>query len=483
MSSSRLVNLFSFALPLVPGLSLAQAGGANPACALAEVDTTVSEVVVGWGASSRLADFVEDGASWRVFTAEGRTLMRLSPSLAAWGRAAYVRGVRADVAVSESSDFAEVGPMAVADTVGGDKDSESYRFRAGFAWRLGQSAVGLDIRYSSLSEFRTHDPRPKADAVVAEARLGGAFFFSGGQSVGLFGALRKYSQELDIDFKNDRNGNATVYHLIGLGADYSRFAGANTGASYDGRRAGGGFSFSGPVDVTVEVSRRHTEKSLPGLQNVLINETFDNCVEADAARHGLLNGWRTRLEFRSAFNHLTLNTAIYDDGVRNYRLLAKREPYERKSAVAGLSASLSRPESLSLNAFVSCSADKEANSELSRRVEVADVSLGVSAEARRKWRSASLVGGLGLKARRNVRCVCDLGARRANESAPVFQSVRRDLSLRSANLFGGDASARVDFRHGGWPCAPFVDFSVGGFCRSGALPDAWHFELRAGVGF
>lgn len=483
MFSSRLISFFPFAFPLVPCLALAQAGGVNPACALAEVDTTVSEVVVGWGASSRLADFVEEGASWRGFTAEGRTLMRLSPSLAAWGRAAYVRGVRADVAVSESSDFAEVGPMAVADTVGGDKDSESYRFRAGFAWRSGRASVGLDIRYSSMSEFRTHDPRPKADAVVAEARLGGAFFFSGGKSVGLFGSLRKYSQELDIDFKNDRNGNATVYHLIGLGADYSRFAGANTDASYDGRRAGGGVSFTGPVEVAVEASRRHTEKSLPDLHDALINETCDNRVDVGAVRHGLLNGWRTRFALSSSLNHLTLNTAVYDDGVKNYRLLAKREPYERRSAIATLSATMSRPEVLSLSAFVSCSADKEANSELSRRVEVADVSFGVSAEARRKWRSASLVGGLGLRARRNVRWVCDLGARRAKESATVFQSVSRDFSLRSANLFGGDASARVDFRHGGWPCAPFVNLNVGGFCRYGALPGAWHLELRAGVGF
>lgn len=483
MSSSRLVNLFPFAFSLAPGLALAQAGGVNPACALAEVDTTVSEVVVGWGASSRLADFVEEGASWRGFTAEGRTLMRLSPSLAAWGRAAYVRGVRSDVVVSESSDFAEIGPMAVADTVGGDKDSESYRFRAGFVCRSSRAAVGLDIRYSSQSEFRTHDPRPKADAVVAEARLGGAFFFSGGQSVGLFGSLRKYSQELDIDFKNDRNGNATVYHLIGLGADYSRFAGANTDASYDGRRAGGGFSFTGPVEVTVEASRRHTEKSLPDLHDALISETFDNRVDVSAVRLGLLNGWRTSFALSSSLNHLTLKTAVYDDGVKNYRLLAKREPYERRSAIATFAASMSRPEVLSLSAFVSCSADKEANSELSRRIEVTNVLFGVSANVRRKWRSASLAGGLGLKARRNVRDVCDLGARRAKESATVFQSVGRDFSLRSANLSGGDASARVDFRPGGWPCAPFVDFNVGGFCRSGALPDAWRFELRAGVGF
>lgn len=483
MFSSRLAILFSFAFSLAPGLALAQVAGVNPACAFAEVDTTVSDVAVGWGASSQVADFVEEGDSWRGFTAEGRTLMRLSPSLAAWGRAAYVRGVRSDVEVSESSDFAEVGPMAVADTVGGDKDSEGYRFRAGFAWRSGRASVGLDIRYSSLSEFRTRDPRPKADAVVAEARLGGAVSLAGDRSLGLFGSLRKYSQELDIDFKNDRNGRATVYHLIGLGADYSRFAGANTDASYEGRRAGGGVSFSGPVEVTAEASRRHTEKSLPDIHDALINETFDNRVDVGVVRHGLLNCWSTRLALSSTLNLLTLKTAVYDDGVKNYRFLAKREPYERRSAIATLSATISRPEALSLSAFASCSADKEANFELSRRVEAACVSFGVSAEARRKWRSASLLGGLGLKARRNVREVCDLGVRRAKESATVFQSVSRDFSLRSANMFGGDASARVDFRPDGWPCAPFVDFNVGGFCRSGALPDAWHFELRAGVGF
>lgn len=482
MSSSRLIAYLFLASPLFASLARAQVAEGNPALAFAVVDSTVSEVAVGWGASSRLADFIEEGASWRGFTAEGRTLMRLSPSLAAWGRAGYVRGVRSNVSMSESADFAEVAPMAVADTVGGDKDSESYKFRAGFAWRLRRASLGLDVRYSSLSEFRTRDPRPKADAVVAEARLGGAFFFSGGQSVGLFGALRKYSQELDIDFKNDRNGNATVYHLVGLGADYSRFAGANTDASYDGRRAGGGLSFSGPVDVTVEVSRRHTEKSLPGLQNVLINETFDNCVEADAVRHGLLNGWSTGLALRSAFDHLTLRTAVYDDGVKNYRLIAKREPYERKSAVGTLSASMSRGAALSLNAFFSFSAVGEENSELSRRVEVGGASFGVSADASHRVGLASLSGSLGVWARRNLKSRCDMRARRDKESAAVFRSVRRDFELRSANVLGGNAAIRADFHVAGWACAPFVALNVGGFCRSAALPDAWGFELRVGVG-
>lgn len=482
MSSSRLIASLLLSSPLFSFFASAQEAEGNPALAFAVADSTVSEVAVGWGASSRLADRVEEGDAWRGFLAEGRTLMRLSPSLAAWGRAGYVRGVRSHVAMSESADFAEVAPMAVADTVGGDKDSESYKFRAGFAFRLRRASLGLDIRYSSLSEFRTRDPRPKADAVIAQARLGGAVFLSGGQSVGLFGSLRKYSQQLDIDFKNDRNGRATLYHLIGLGADYSRFAGDNDEVSYEGRRAGGGLSFSGPVDATVEVSRRHTEKALPDLQNALISETFDNCALVDVVRHGGFSHWRTTLTLHSALNSLTLKMPVYDDGVKNYRLIAKREPYARKSAVGTISASMSRGESLSLNAFFSFSAEREENTELSRRVEVGCSSFGVSADACHRVGLASLRGSLGVWARRNVKGLCDMGGRRAKESAAVFQSVRRGFDLRSANLLGGDAAVRADFHAAGWACAPFVALNVGGFCRSGALPDAWSFELRAGVG-
>lgn len=483
MSSSRLIALALTALLLRQGAASAQVEALNPALAIAEVDSTAYEVAAGWESSLRLADIVEDGRSWRGFAAEGRTVMRLSQSLAAWGRAGYVRGVRSDVVMSESSDYSEVGPMAVADTVGGNKDSESYAFRAGFAWRGARASAGLDIRYSSLCEFRSFDPRPKADAVSAEVRLGGALDLGGGKSVGLFGSLRKYSQEVDIDFKNDRAGKATIFHMIGLGADYSRFAGANDKASYDGRRAGGGVSFSGPLSLAAEASRRHTEKALPGLQNALISETFDDCLHADALRRGEAGGWTTEIGLQADLSRLKLKMIIYDDGHMNYRRISTRQPYERKRSEVGISAGMARPGLVRLSAQVAYAASSEANSELARSVDVAAVSLGVAAEAVRKWRRAELVGGLDLSARRNVSAECMLGTRRTSESAAALSAVVRDFELLAANLYRAQASIKLSLANERWGCAPFVAVECGGLARSRGQGEGWAFALRAGVGF
>lgn len=470
-------------MPLAPRPAAAQVARGNPALALAEVDTTRSEVSVAFDASSRLAETVGEGTAWHGVVAEGRVAARLSPSLAAWGMAAYDRGVRKGVLMSESADIHEVGPMAVADTIGGDKESEGYTFRAGFAWQGVRASVGLDIDYSSLSEFRTRDPRPKADAVAAAVRLGGSLDMGRGQAIGVFGKIRKYSQEIDIDFKNTQAGTATIYHLTGLGADYTRFAGSNDAASFDGRCLGGGVTYGGPVDVLLELSRRHTEKLLPDLANILICETFDNSILADVTRHGALSSWASAIGLQAQLNHLTLKTSIYDDGAKNYRLLSTREPYTRRTAALALAARMTRPETLALSATVAYNHDEQENRELSRRVSTTDVRLDASAHAWRSGRIATLSCSVGIIVRKNVGGDCDLGLLRGTESAAAHEAVRRDYALRSANMAGGGIAGRADFRTAGRGWSPFVGFDAGGAGRSGGAGGTWHIAIRAGVGF
>lgn len=470
-------------MPLVPCLSAAQVACGNPALALSEVDTTRSEVSVAYSASSHLAEMVEEGTAWHGMLAEGRTVMRLSHVIAAWGLASYDRGVRKDVTMSESADIREVGPMAVADTIGGDKESEGYTFRAGFAWQGCRASVGLDIRYSSVSEFRTRDPRPKADAVVAAVRLGGALNLTEGQTIGLYGKLRKYAQEVDVDFKNTQAGTATIYHLTGLGADYTRFAGSNDAASFDGRCLGGGLTYGGPVGVTLDLSRRHTEKILPDLANILISETYDNCLAANVVRHGTLSRWSSSIGLSANLSHLTLKTSIYDDGTKNYRLLSTRQPYSRRTATFAITAQMARPQTIALSATVAYNRDKQENTDLARRVETSDVSLDAQANAWHHGRVASLSCGLGIALRKNVSGECNLGVRRSTESAAAHEVVRRDYALRSANVVGGEVFGRADFHIVGRGWSPFVGFNARGIGRSGGADDAWNISVCAGVGF
>lgn len=478
------LSKYLISVSLLPAIAVqAQIESPNPSQVFAEVDSSHSEISVGWRAESNVADFVECGDGWRGWHALGSTALRLSADLVAWGGAMYEDGCRLNVLWSESSDYEEVGPMAVADTVGGDKDSEKYAFLAGFAWRGRRAAVGLQIDYSSQSEYRTQDPRPKADAVCAKVKLGGDISFSESQSVGLYGVLRKYSQELDIDFKNIYAASMTLYQLTGLGSDYSRFSGDNDEASYKGRLAGGGITYVGTISALVEFSRRHAEKILPDLQNAVTNETYDNAMHFQVSRFGALGHWNTDLALKSNVSRLKLNTFIYDDGAMNYRQISTRCPYSRNLYSLGISAKASNPvaHGLVLFADISYNSAEEENTDVRRDLTVSDISIRLSADASNSLRRSSIAYGLSLLRRQNILHEANFGVRRNTESRLALVALNQDFELRSASLSGFDVHTRLDIRLSRWADTVFVGAQGGAAWRSGSLPSVWTVSVSAGV--
>ncbi len=484
MSSSSSASIaVCLALALVPRLSAAQGVWAgNPALAFTRVDSTAAEVSVAWRSSSALNSIVEEGDGWRGLSAAGGAIMRPSAGWVAWGDAAYEKGVRSCVVMSESADFGEVGPMAVADTIGGDKDSEKYAFSAGFAWRRERWMAGLSIGYSSLCEFRTHDPRPKADAVRAEVRLGGGLML-GRYTFGLSGLLGKYSQEVDVDFYNAQGASVTVYHMTGLGADYSRFSGPNAEAAYKGRKVGGGVDFSGPFTVAAEYSRRHVEKMLPDLHNAMICETFDDAVSVRLSRAGSLSVWETELSAYADAHKLSLDVAIYDDGSTNYRQIATRGPYSQTERRVGLSAQMRREAGMpaSMRSSVACVSVGEENTDVRRKVEVQNVEVAVAASLSHAMGRVTVSWSAGALARANVGKSCALGVARPTESPAAVAAVREDFLLRSSSAVGLEADVRVEVGLPSRARSAFVALSGDRLWRSGDLPVGWGCVARVGV--
>lgn len=477
---SAVITLIAAILACAP--SLAQVDGGNPALRVFSADTALSEVSVVCRASSRLMSSVEEGDKWRSVSAEGRADMRISDGWRAWGDAAYGRSVRAGVRWSESSDVAEVWPMAVADTVGGDKDGESYAFRAGFAWSGRGGGAGLEVSYSSLCEFRMVDPRPKSDAVSAEVRLGGAWQLKRA-SLGAFGLLRKYSQDVDIDFYNVQGARATIYHMTGLGTDYSRFAGAYDEAVFKGRTVGGGLQFRGFANAQVEFSHRHMEKILPDVQNALISETLGDRLSFEMSRPGVMGGWQTGLSVFGSVKRLNLKTIIYDDGAKGYRQIAVRQPYEQKGVNVGLAALMRKDGVATLRAAASYGSHFEENTDARREIDVKDVRARLSVSRFIVWRRVDLACGGGVYGRVGVGKRCVLGAPRRTESHGALLAVLHNYQLRSASLAGVDADVRADLRLPRLARSAFLSVSGGWLWRSGGLPSGWVMSARAGVSF
>ena len=88
----------------------------------------------------------------------------------------------------------------------------------------------------------------------------------GAYRLGVSTDFRLYQQKSEISFLADK-GSTSVYHMLGLGMDYVRFAGNQTGTKHQGIGWGGSIGIL-PVDTekgisaTVSVDRMSMDKKL-----------------------------------------------------------------------------------------------------------------------------------------------------------------------------------------------------------------------------
>ena len=466
-------------------LAAAQDTPGNPALMAMRQDSSRSEIHVGLTSLAHMSETAQEGARWRGWEAAGHTFLRLGDGRVAWGRAAYTDGQKADVMLSETADYAEIGPMAVADTAGGDKEREAYDFLAGFAWRGRKAGAGLQADYSSATEFRSADPRPKADATVARVTAGGWLTVVEGHSLGLFGTLRKYSQEIDIDFYNEYGAAATIYHMQGLGTDYTRFAGSNDEAYYKGKAIGGGLTYDGRVSAEVGIGRNHLEKGMPDLGNAVIDETTRRSLWAKASIPIVSEQWRHRLTISATWMRNELTQNIFDDGTRSYRPIARRKPYEAtaQEATAVFHTAKGETARVRLTAQAKWSHTAEKNTDARRTLEKTTLEANLHATAwSRATRRLRLSYCLGASHRAALATRCDLGAPTPKEMPQALTVERAAFERQTTARTGGEAGLRADI--GGWGHIRAIFLRAAAtalWYESRAFAPAWGVTLTAGM--
>lgn len=195
------------------------------------------------------------------------------------GGASYCAYERFDVRFNETADLEIVYPYVMADTVGGDLKGENYNFWGSCAGSRNNFKWGVRGAYEARIESRNIDPRPKnvSSNFMLEAGFGYSFAHVGiGTNI--------YRQTNDIDFYSEL-GNANIYHLSGLLQHYTRFAGTNSTAYYDGNRyfinAEVG-ALSDNLLVSLTYARFTLEKQLADLNNVPIASFAENTFDAAA---------------------------------------------------------------------------------------------------------------------------------------------------------------------------------------------------------
>ncbi len=460
----------------------------NPAMKNALRDSSLSSIEVGYLGNRNVSEYAQDGEGWNGWNAGGDAFIRISGDMVAWGGASYEKGLRMNVYLAESSDYYEVMPMAVADTTYADKDREAYEFNAGFAWEGKRAGAGLQIDYSSACEYRTKDPRPKSDAIVARVRLGGVWRVSDNHRLGLYGLLRKYSQDLDIDFYNEYNFATTLFQMQGVASDYARFSGSYSEAHYKGRLAGGGLTYGGPVNFRVGFSRRHLEKELPELQNAVINETYTNMERIDISRVLSAGFWNATFVLSVSASQLEMTQNIYDDGTTNYHKITSRKPYTYDARNADLFISAVRsstftPWGLDLRFHLGWSYTDESDLDNATVLRKNQMLLDLTSSTWHDWERCRLTYGLSLRHRNAVGVKGDLGLPRLSSSTDCFyDAAERDFDRQTTPRTGADVNLRLDVdlpRHLRTVYVRTV-FSSDWYAAA-AYPHAWLLVLAAGV--
>ena len=300
---------------------------ANPALMEARHKTSFADAAVTFAHDSGdKAVTAQTGRAFNDASFAASSYQRLGKESAVWGKAAYHRRQTKGVEWNETSDFMEVYPYVIADTVGGKMQRESYLFNIGYAQSRRHLSYGMEAEYQSAVEYRDIDPRPKNNTIYAVFKAGVSVDISDSHQTGAFIGWRHYSQQQNITFMNPY-GKIMLYQMSGLAMQYHRFAGTLGDANYTGNTWFGGLTLhptnGNGVEAQLNIARRSMQKQLSGLNNAPINDIAEWTYGGEAAMRRE-KGY-TRLQVAYADRRGT--ERIYDDGVHNYHQISATQPF------------------------------------------------------------------------------------------------------------------------------------------------------------
>ncbi len=282
----------------------------------------------------------EEGDGWRGFRVSADSYVRLTDNSRVWGEAYYRNGTRTHTQWSETSDYEQVYPYVVADSLCGDMKSETYYFHGGYAQHTGRWTYGLSFGYKALLEYRDVDPRPRNITADLDFRLGGTYALRN-YALGLSGEVHRYKQNGNITYF-DELGVSKTFQLTGLGTSYTRFDGARNSYSYEGMTYGATLSLlplsGNGISGAAYFRSSSLTKKLPDPGNIKLNESSTAEYGAELAwKHAdAHNAYGIKLE--AACKDRTGTENFFGDAASNlYPLISSVDAFESNRQQAGLS--------------------------------------------------------------------------------------------------------------------------------------------------
>lgn len=191
-----------------------------------------SSIGVHWQWSERNMYAPQHGSGSNSYHLNATSFKRLSTNQSIWGKAAYARGQKNNLIWNESSDIDRIYPYVIADSIGGDRQEETYQMEGGYNLQMGRQVIGGSIAYRATREYREVDPRPNNTVSDLTLRIGTTRDI-GAYTMALSYDLNHYTQDNAVRIANPIAG-VSFYHLIGMGMDQKLLWGRNSQAYFLG---------------------------------------------------------------------------------------------------------------------------------------------------------------------------------------------------------------------------------------------------------
>lgn len=442
------------------------AGFMNPAAEAFRQSFSLSELAVGYADSRRgEAAVAQEGTGENGFGFEAHSFIRTSERGRAFGTAGYSYGTRREVQWSETADFVLLYPYVTADSVGGSLTAETYRFSGGYAHTVGRWTWAAVLDYRALLEYREVDPRPRNVVSDLQGSVAAARSVGRDYALSLAARGRKYGQRGDVAFYNEMY-QAAIYHMTGLGMDYVRFAGVQTGSYYAGWGAGGTMDLF-PIDklglsASVGYDYFTFRKEITGLNNLPMVTVADHAVQGVVGYRGRSKGLAWGVTARSELRRRNGTEHIFGDPVGNvYPEITRSEGYASQvtgGTVSGVVGNLpTAPLVWWVEPEFSYVAFRSEYASVGRRMNVSRWQAAVRGGVMRRWERWMVRAEAGIT--RSARLNSTLELPGADFSSSRIRTLEANYRYLTDAMTGIWLSARVDrrlsgersvFVRGGW---------------------------------
>lgn len=270
------------------------------------------------------------------------SMIRTDKFSAVQGKVEYSKGVKKNVKWNETTDFLLLQPYVLADSLGGDMQSEKYEFSGAYSRRFGKLIAGAELGYRAVHEFRKIDPRPRNIASDFGLR-GGVSYILGRYYLSATASYRKYHQLQNVEFYNPIGANAVEYHFTGLGSRYQRFDGTNnfTTVRYKGNGYGVAMLLSptdkGNLFAGVNGKMLKIASHLPGQNEVPVTELSIKQADCFFALPFNMASFNSAISFKFLYERRDGCENVIDNAVEgSYNVVKSLQLYVSHSADASL---------------------------------------------------------------------------------------------------------------------------------------------------